>query len=411
MGKTSGKAPPDKLAANLRAAVIKRGEAAFHLGKYAAHPATRAADVPALASLCHILTYVLEAQPSAVLNAVQLEQIVLDILEQDLGQSRGEAAIAAKTFSTQLRIALSHFRILAREPQRFRARCNGVPEESVKTMENLFRLYSGDPIPPVPSSWERIALAPKVDAATTAPAISQLQGQASTTTPVISQLLESPALCPTPNPRTPPGPTRHAVEAIAPSPDFGEFTPTPECPASHELTFRERAELREIDAQRASKQVPLELAGLLMDYEIVPRPGGFRSAGQSAAVARAKHPAGKNAGKKKQKAKNTIAKNKKRKSQSSKPQTSKKNPVATDKVSSDRVVTMHYAKPCAYAVRYVGGAQVFQISYKQTLSLKSLAKKLCDEACKAIGKGQNDQAAKARAVSQFLEAKAKKAQL
>ena len=68
---------------------------------------------------------------------------------------------------------------------------------------------------------------------------------------------------------------------------------------------------------------------------------------------------------------------------------------------------MHYANANAYAVRYVRGAQVFQLSYKKTPTLKATAKKLCEEACAELKSGRREFLAQSYAQSQYTEAKAK----
>ena len=338
MGRTSGKAPPDKLAAALRLAAQQRGEAAFFLGRYAKIQPSASADVEALASLSYLLTYVLEAQPSAVLNAVQLESLAHDLFLNELHYLPARAITEAFSFSVQLRTALGHFRVLAREPNRFRARCAGVPERSIAAVEALIGLYKAELVPRVPHSWEcgsshkkgsvvnaglenpsEASKAPTpmpqpahpIDVAEQpAPCLAQPASSAAellpvtvaTELPVASEAQQLPATADAEQSKRPVSYSQTSVESPQPrrtlrrsitvhseSPDFSKFSPAaPDEPRSTELTLKEKMELHAMDAQRPQKQMPMALAGLLMDMQLVPRAAGFRDEGQAAAVQRQK---------------------------------------------------------------------------------------------------------------------------
>ena len=71
---------------------------------------------------------------------------------------------------------------------------------------------------------------------------------------------------------------------------------------------------------------------------------------------------------------------------------------------------MQYVAAKAWAVRYVGGKQTFQLSYQSSGKLEKHAQDLRAEARDAIIAGANDQVAKADGVAKFLIAKAKASQ-
>lgn len=464
MGRTSGKAPPDKLSAALRRAAQARGEAAFFMGRYAQIQPSASADVEALASLAYLLTFVLEAQPSAVLNAVQLESAAQEIFAEELRLSPARAIVDAQAFSLQLRTVLGHFRVLAREPNRFRARCEGVSEQSVATVQALIGLYKSDPPPRVPNSWEhvqakkpqsgpdsanssetskpqtkaleaaRVTEETKQSLATEKRRVVSAAANVAPQQPATSAAASLSAIAA--GEQNPPGHaigtaiafspprrrlTRH-ISVASESPDFSKFSPAaPDEPPAKDLTLQERMEMRVMDAQRAQKQVPMAVAGLLMDMQLVPRAAGFREEGQAAAVRRQKKKSQVNQVKQvsqvPEKPKKKPKKKMKRKREASGASSAVEAPAkeirqvnkkpAAKNSQTVKAVTMHYARAGAYAVRYVGGAQVFQLSYKKTPVLKTKAKELCEEACLGLNHGHKEFLAQSHAQSQYTEAKAK----
>ena len=65
-------------------------------------------------------------------------------------------------------------------------------------------------------------------------------------------------------------------------------------------------------------------------------------------------------------------------------------------------ICMHYVSAKAWACRFRGAGQIFQLSYKSAPSLQSFAKKLREDACAEIVSGASTQTAKATAVAEFL---------
>jgi len=293
-GRVSGKLPIDVLQSSFKKMAEEGGDAAFCLGVYDTMPSARAADVQGLAGIGPLLAEVLHAQPNGVLNHSLTKTIVQDVYVLILNKDAQEAQQLAEKFTTQLRIALSHLRPLVREPQRFKQRCKGIPEASVRTVQELIGMFRDmlPEVPEVPSSWERPAnsqSAPPQEvpqptlASTTSAAwaadVARHADAAEQTAAAQSIIPEQSA-----SPRR--SVSRRQLRRELSLPSFSGFSPAPEDPAPHDLSIAERAELRALDAQRAKRQIPIAVAGLLIDMEIRPRPAGFRENGQAAAVHR-----------------------------------------------------------------------------------------------------------------------------
>ena len=418
------------------------GREALDLQAYDGLTVGQAPDVASLFLVRRLLRALLGAAPSAVINENLLVLSLSDAMGGVLGYTGPNALLKARQIAPRLRVALSHVRLLAQQPERFRARCKGVETEAVEGVRQLLLKYSADPpsVPPVPPSWTQSKPRPPnkakaaeqtTDAETSASAgPPSAAAQAAAPDANLWERLElfqeeqelgmhpTRETSPSPRPRKqrrsscadersqpqqlefrspkPAGGTRPdaSPKPQQASPDFSAFLDPDASPSKTGIvTLAQRREMQEIDVARRGRQLLPRALGLIMSFGLpAPRPAGIGAQGAAAQKTTTK----KNNKKRKTKA-GAKAKAKARQTNAAKAKTKAKAKAKAKPKAGARprapprgkyfVMTYRDEQklPRAYAVRLKDGGQLFQLHVPPSSDeFSQSARRMADEAVEQL---------------------------
>jgi len=162
-----------------------------------------------------------------------------------------------------------------------------VPQADINALEELLSLHRADDpaAPPIPESWSGEPGAPmesapsKIESSAARPSHesatpdSDPAANAGGERPVetLSQTTAQPT------PKAAVALPRDVLQAVEKSPDVSICSPAPAGALCDDLSIAQRVELRELEDDRRAKQVLPSMVGLLMDLEVLPRPGGLQT--------------------------------------------------------------------------------------------------------------------------------------